>query len=107
MCSSIATGYRSPFLCVSRPKAVEHLLTGAGFREVRVDQQTREDVIGSFDKYWDAIEAGTGSLPQLYLSLSEADRRLVRDEVRARLSQFETNGRLSMSVEMLVGSGRA
>jgi hypothetical protein len=31
----------------------------------------------------------------------------VRDEVRARLSPFESNGRLFMSVQMWIGSGRA
>jgi hypothetical protein len=46
-------------------------------------------------------------MPQAYLALSEADRRLVREEVTARLSQFESNGSLVMSVEMLIGRGRA
>jgi len=31
----------------------------------------------------------------------------VREEVRSRLSRFELKGKLRMSVEMLVGSGRA
>jgi hypothetical protein len=31
----------------------------------------------------------------------------VREEVRKRLSRFESNGRLLMSVEMLIGKGRA
>ena len=47
-----------------------------------------------------------GSMPQVYLDLPEEDRRLVREEVRARLSQFEAGGRLMMSVEMLVAAGR-
>ena len=64
-------------------------------------------MIPSFDEYWDPIEAGVGSIPQADLALSEADRRLVRAEVTARLSQFESNGRLVMSVEMLIGRGRA
>jgi len=64
-------------------------------------------VIPNFDDYWDPIESGIGSLPQAYLALSEADRRVVRAEVTARLSQFESNGRLIMSVEMLIGRGHA
>jgi ubiquinone/menaquinone biosynthesis C-methylase UbiE len=89
------------------PERLERLFTGAGFRDVRVDQEKREDLNESFDDYWEPIEAGIGSIPQAYLTLSEAERRSVRDEVRARLSQFESQGRLIMSVEMLIGSGRA
>jgi len=74
---------------------------------VRVEQEIREDVNESFDDYWEPIEAGVGSIPQAYLTLSEVDRRSVREEVKARLSPFESNGRLSLSVEMLIGSGRA
>jgi hypothetical protein len=46
-------------------------------------------------------------MPQAYLALSQVDRLSVREEVRKRLSQFESNGRLFMSIEMLLGSGRA
>jgi ubiquinone/menaquinone biosynthesis C-methylase UbiE len=89
------------------PKRLESLLADAGFRSIRVEREKREVGFESFDDYWSPIEAGTGSLPQAYLALSEVDRRSVRDEVRAGLSQFEANGRLLMSVEMLIGSGRA
>lgn len=89
------------------PKRLERLLASAGFRDIRLKREKREDIIESFDDYWAPIEAGTGSIPQAYLALPEVDRRAVRDEVRARLSQFESNGRLFMSVEMLIGSGRA
>jgi ubiquinone/menaquinone biosynthesis C-methylase UbiE len=89
------------------PKRLEALLASAGFQDIRVERESREDVIPSFDDYWDPIEAGTGSIPQVYLSLSEGDRRFVRAEVTARLSQFESNGRLVMSVEMVIGRGRA
>lgn len=89
------------------PKRLERLFSGAGFQEIRVEREKREDTIASFDEYWDPIEAGTGFQPQLYLSLSEADRCVVRKEVRTRLSRFESNGGLRMSVEMLIASGRA
>jgi hypothetical protein len=62
--------------------------------------------VESFDDYWKPIEAGIGSIPQAYLALPEVDRRSVREEVRERLSQFESDGQLLMSVEMLIGSGR-
>ena len=86
---------------------LEHLLTGAGFRDVHVERQSREGAFDSFDDYWAPIEAGTGSIPQVYLSLSESQRRAVRDEVMQQLTKFQSGGRLVMSVEMLIASGRA
>ncbi len=46
-------------------------------------------------------------MPQAYLALPEPSRRAVREEVQARLSGFKSNGRLVMSVEMLIAAGRA
>jgi ubiquinone/menaquinone biosynthesis C-methylase UbiE len=89
------------------PRRLEQLLASAGFRDIRVEREIREYVIHSFDDYWEPIEAGIGSLPQAYLSLANADRRSVREEVRARLSRVESDGRLRMSLEMLIASGRA
>ena len=83
------------------------LLIGTGFQEVRVERQTREDSYGSFDEYWDPIEAGIGSIPQTYLMLPDAARLAVRQEVSARLVEFEADGRLRMGLEMLIGSGVA
>jgi hypothetical protein len=83
------------------------LLADAGYQDIRVTKQTRTDIIGSFDEYWEPIEAGTGSIPQSYLALPEPDRRSVRREVSARLATFATGGRLSMSVEMLIACGQA
>jgi ubiquinone/menaquinone biosynthesis C-methylase UbiE len=92
---------------LSDPTRLEGLLTDAGFHEIRVERETRGDITESFDDYWAPIEAGIGSIPQSYLRLSGVDRRTVREEVRARLSQFESDGKLLMSVEMLIGRGRA
>jgi ubiquinone/menaquinone biosynthesis C-methylase UbiE len=75
---------------------LEQMLAAAGFREYRVERVQREDTIASFDEYWDPIEAGMGSMPQVYVALPEA-----------RLLPFESNGGLTMSVEMLIGTGRA
>jgi len=79
----------------------------AGFQEVRIERQTREDSYDSFDEYWDSIEAGIGSIPQTYLMLPDAARLAVRQEVSARLVEFEADGRLRMGLEMLIGSGVA
>jgi len=66
------------------PNELRALFAGAGFEDVRMEQEKREDVNESFDDYWEPIEAGVGSIPQAYLTLSEADRRSVREEVKAR-----------------------
>jgi hypothetical protein len=89
------------------PEQLEHLLRTVGFRDVRVKRETRQGTIESFDDYWAPIEAGTGQLPQAYLALPASRRRAVREEVEARLAAFETDGRLVMHVEMLIGAGRA
>jgi hypothetical protein len=46
-------------------------------------------------------------MPQAYLALPELSRRAVREEVQARLAEFESGGHLVMDVEMLIGAGRA
>jgi hypothetical protein len=89
------------------PARLKTLLSSAGFQEVRVERQTREGSFDSFDEYWEPIEAGIGSIPQIYLMLPDAARRAVCQEVRTKLAKFESRGRLSMSVEMLIDSGRA
>jgi len=89
------------------PARLESLLISAGFQEVRVERQTRQRSFDSFDEYWEPIEAGIGSIPQIYLTLPDAVRRVVRQEVRTKLAEFESGGRLRMSVEMLIGSGGA
>jgi hypothetical protein len=83
------------------------LLTSAAFQEIRVERQTREGGFDSFDEYWEPIQAGIGSIPQIYLTLPDAERCAVREEVRARLAKFQSGGRLRMSVEMLISSARA
>src|SRR5262249_17795535 len=80
----------------------ERLMALAGFREIRVRRETRTGSFESFEDYWAPIEEGPGSLPQAYRALPEPTRRAVREEVRARLARFESNGRLVLSVEMLI-----
>jgi SAM-dependent methyltransferase len=87
------------------PDRLEAMFHVAGFNDIRVERATREGSFESFSEYWHPIEAGTGSMPQAYLHLTAKDRRAVREEVRSRLSRFESNGKLRMSVEMLIGSG--
>ena len=70
-------------------------------------RETRSATFESFGAYWASIEAGTGQMPQAYLSLPGSARQAVRDEVRTRLAEFESGGRIVMTVEMLIGAGRA
>jgi ubiquinone/menaquinone biosynthesis C-methylase UbiE len=89
------------------PTRLEGLFSDAGFQDIRVEQIRREGSVSSFEDYWATIEEGVGQIPQAYHSLDETDRRSVREEVHARLSQYESaDGRLTMGVEMLIGSGR-
>jgi ubiquinone/menaquinone biosynthesis C-methylase UbiE len=90
------------------PRRLEGLFSNAGFRDILVEQIRRENTIGGFDDYWAPIEEGIGSIPQAYHALDEADRRSVREEVHARLAQYESaDGRLTMGLETFIGSGRA
>lgn len=86
---------------------LRQLFEAAGFREVRVTRESREGIIESFEEYWAPIETGPGQLPQAYRALPESSRSRVREEVQARLLLLESGGRLTMSAEMLIGSGRA
>jgi ubiquinone/menaquinone biosynthesis C-methylase UbiE len=84
---------------------LEQLMAKAGFGEIRVKGETRETSFDSFEDYWAPIEEGAGSLPQAYLALPEPSRRAVRETVQARLGEFENQGRLVMSLEMLIAAG--
>jgi hypothetical protein len=72
-----------------------------------VTRKTLHGTVGSFDEFWAAIEAGAGQQPLIYLGLPGNEREAVRKEVQAGLALFESNGRLEMSVEVLIGAGRA
>jgi hypothetical protein len=87
---------------------LERLFEDAGFQDIHVEQIMREGTIDGFEDYWAPIEEGVGQIPQTYCALDEADRRAVRQEVHARLAQYETpDGKMTMAVEVLVGRGRA
>jgi SAM-dependent methyltransferase len=89
------------------PARLKALFAGAGFNDVRVECETRGDVVGSFEEYWQPIESGVGSIPQAYLALPDDQRRQVREEIKSKLARYESDGRLRLSVEMLIGVGRA
>ena len=86
---------------------LQRMFGSAGFRDVRVERLRQADTIGSFDEYWDPIEAGMGSMPQAYKALAKADRHAVREEVKARLSPSGSNRPLTMILEVLIATGSA
>jgi len=86
---------------------LEWLMATAGFHDISVMRDTRESSFESFEDYWTPIEEAAGSLPQAYRALPEPSRRAVREEVHARLAEFESRGRLVMKVEMLIAAGSA
>ena len=89
------------------PRVLEQELTRAGFHDVSVCSETRECVFESFDDYWAPVEAGGGRLGQIYQGLKEEARRAVVEEVRSRLSAFESGGKLVVKCEALFGIGSA
>ena len=82
---------------------LEQLLVGAGFRDVHVTRDTRELVFGSAEDFWAPVEAGGARLGQAYRELPAEARRAVFEEVRARVTAFESRGRIVMEAEALCG----
>ena len=91
---------------VCRPGPLARLFEAARLDDIEVRAFDIPAAFASFDDYWAPVEAGVGSIPQAYLMLSDAERRMVRDEVRAELSRFSSATGLRMSVEMLIGQAR-
>jgi ubiquinone/menaquinone biosynthesis C-methylase UbiE len=85
---------------------VEGLFRTAGFTDVRVVSDVRELHFESFDDYWKPFETGGSRVSELYHRLPAEKRRAVRDEVRQRAAQFESAGRLAMTVESLFALAR-
>ena len=81
------------------------LISGAEFRDVRVDTEHREFQFESFDAYFSGIERGATLSGQEYVRLLPDIQRAVRDDVERSLAR-EPNGPISVPMEVLVGSGQ-
>jgi ubiquinone/menaquinone biosynthesis C-methylase UbiE/uncharacterized protein YbaR (Trm112 family) len=88
------------------PERVNNLFREAGFVNVSVTREVRGGVMKGLDEYWEPILTGVGSIPQAYLLLEERERRDVRQEVNAKLSELLVGNELHMNVEMLIGHGQ-
>jgi ubiquinone/menaquinone biosynthesis C-methylase UbiE len=82
------------------------LLAEAGFRDIQIESECRELRFTSFDEYFGDIENGATLSGQEYVCLPDYLRRLVRDDVRRDLLVEASDGPLTISMEVLVGSGR-
>ena len=92
---------------LANAERLKELLLGAGFSDVKVEREQRRDALEAFAAYWRTVEAGVGMLPQAYLALPHANQREVRSEVQAEFAKYVSDGQLELSLEMLIGAGRA
>lgn len=92
---------------LSDPARLAAMFQKAGFTRVDVHRVTKADTVTDFDSYWRALEHGTGSIPQIYRMLDAATRRSLRQRTLSRLSEFRHGNTLALSVETLIGTGRA
>lgn len=94
------------FFSLSDPERLRSLLEGAGFRDVRVESESRSIEFASFDAYFSGIEKGATLSGQEYVQLAPELRVAVRDEVRHALAPRSGDGSLSVEMAIHIGSGR-
>ena len=92
---------------LANPEQLKELLLGAGFSDVAVERQHHQDTLESFAAYWGTVENGVGMLPQAYRALPPDNQREVRNEVHAELAKSVSDSQLELSLETLIGAGRA
>jgi ubiquinone/menaquinone biosynthesis C-methylase UbiE len=80
------------------------LFEAADFQDVEITTESHRFALPSFDAYFEPFEQGAGSPGQAFLSLPEAARQAVREEVRRDLG--DTGGPIEVEVEYRFGSGR-
>lgn len=80
------------------------LFEAADFRDVEITTHTRVFTLPSFDAYFAPFAQGAGSPGQAFISLPEAARRAVRDELRRDLG--DTGGAIEVEVEYRFASGQ-
>jgi ubiquinone/menaquinone biosynthesis C-methylase UbiE len=91
---------------LSDPRALEALISDAGFREVSVTRELRAIPFESWEDYWATMEAGGGLSGATYMALSPQDRRVVKDEVERVLLASRSDGPFTVESEVLIGCGR-
>jgi SAM-dependent methyltransferase len=86
-------GLRFP-LC--RPEPLRDLWAEVGLRDVDVHAIDVPTTFVDFDDYWDPFLGGQGAAPSYVATLSEDERRALRDLVRARLP-VEADGQIRLT----------
>jgi SAM-dependent methyltransferase len=92
---------------LSDPRALETLISGAGFREVSVTREIRAIPFESREDYWSTMEAGGGLSGATYVALSPENRQVVRDEVDRVLLASRSDGPFAVESDVLIGCGRS
>jgi ubiquinone/menaquinone biosynthesis C-methylase UbiE len=91
---------------LSDSRALETLISAAGFREVSVTRELGAIPFESREDYWATMEAGGGLSGATYVALSSEVRRVVRDEVERVLLASRSDGPFAVESEVLIGCGR-
>lgn len=79
------------------------LFASANFGDVEITTETRTFKLPSFDTYFAPIEQGAGSPGEIFVSMPEATRRAVREELRRELG--DAGGPIEVEVEYRFASG--
>lgn len=94
------------FFAIPDAGRLRSLISGAGFNEVDVQNESRAIEFASFGTYFSGIEKGATLSGQEFVQLSPDLRHRIRDEVRKGLGVTEDDQRLVINMEVLIGSGR-
>jgi len=79
------------------------LLADAGFGDVTIASRMHRFGVASFEEYFAHIERGWGSAGQVFVSLPEDIKRVVRDDARRDLG--DNGGPIEIDVEFMFASG--
>jgi ubiquinone/menaquinone biosynthesis C-methylase UbiE len=94
------------FFAIPDEERLRSLISGAGFRSVDVQAESRAIEFASFAAYFSGIEKGATLSGQEFVQLPPDLRRRIRDEVREGLGIADDDQRLVIDMEVLIGSGR-
>ena len=79
-----------------RPEPLRELFRTAGLEDVGVEEIVVPTPFADFDDYWSPFLGGQGPAPAYAMSLSEEDRAVLRERLRARLP-IEDDGSIRLT----------
>ncbi len=86
------------------PGLLQELLNETGFTKFSVASKTFDYQFGSFEEFWDTVEA-SDILKQQYDALPQSERGKIRDEVGRFAVDFIHDGQLRIPHQYLVATG--